>query len=45
MKCIQDKADLQTYRVRDRDAERKVKSGRYAYASRGMWKVQGRRTA
>jgi hypothetical protein len=43
MKCVQDKADLQTHRVSDRDASAKVKSGRYEYASRNLWKLQGRR--
>ena len=43
MKCIRDKADLETQRTTDRDAAHKVKSGRYEYANRQTWKLQGRR--
>ena len=43
MKCIRDKSDLETHRVSDHDAAHKVKSGRYEYANRKTWKLQGRR--
>jgi len=42
MKCVQDKADLQTYRMADREAANRVGSGRFAYVSRSLWKKQGR---
>lgn len=43
MKCIRDKADLETHRVTDHDAARKVKSGRFEFIDRTTWKIQGRR--
>lgn len=43
MKCIRDKADLETQRTTDHDAARKVQSGRYEYANREVWKLQGRK--
>lgn len=42
MKCVQDRSDLQTYRTTDKDAAHKVQSGRYQYAPRQTWKMQGR---
>jgi len=43
MKCVVDKADLKTYRVTDRDADRKTASGRYSLVNKETWKLQGRR--
>jgi hypothetical protein len=42
MKCIVDRRDLQTYRTTDREAQEKVKSGRFGYAKKHVWKWQGR---
>ncbi len=43
MKCVTDKMDLQTYRVKDSEATRKIASGRYELTSKRTWKAQGRR--
>ncbi len=41
-KCIADKMDLQTYRVSNKAAARKIASGRYDLAPKKTWKLQGR---
>lgn len=43
MKCVVDKADLQTYRVTDRDAAHKTASGRFVLVNKETWKLQGRK--
>lgn len=43
MKCVVDRHDLQTYRTTDKEASRKIASGRYELTSKRTWKAQGRR--
>lgn len=41
-KCIQRRSDLETRRVTDKEASRQIAAGQADYASKKVWRLQGR---